>query len=158
MSASLPGGSPPRPAGGRLALSPRGYVVGWALLVALAALPFATADDPDWFGASLDGLVIVGPVAAPLLWGLRLADAGRSGWWAVLIVLVLGGVVLVISDIVARAAGLDPRRLADAAAQAAVWQAVMPTLAVIVVPVVAAATLVIGMLRMPRPESARRGP
>ena len=133
-------------------LSPRSYWVAWAFLCAVFALPATLAADPDLFELALALLAVVGPGGAALAWALRLHNAGWSGWWAVLVLLVLGAGLIVASEFLIRQAGHDPRELSDGAA----WDAVMPTLATILIPAVVAVTLVLGILPARRGEDALR--
>jgi uncharacterized membrane protein YhaH (DUF805 family) len=133
-------------------LQPRLYWIAWAFLAALAALPPALAEDPEWFDASLAILAVVGPAGATLVWALRLHNAGWSGWWAVLVLLVFGGGLIVVSDLLIRQAGHDPRELSDEA----VWEVMMPALGTILIPAATAVTLVLGLLPVRRGGDAER--
>ncbi|HZH12063.1 MAG TPA: hypothetical protein VEZ24_17050 [Microvirga sp.] len=90
-------------------------------------------------------LAVVMPLAVPVLWALRLRNAGRSAWWVLPIGMGLSALSTSACDGLTRQAWSGSGKIPDTTGQA-VQNAVLPELLLIVGLAFLAVTLIIGLL------------
>lgn len=130
-------------------LTRSGYWLCWAgVAITFALLAFWPNVGLGFGRTALTLLATIMPFAVPVLWALRLKNAGRSVWWVLPIGVGLITLSTTACNRLARKAGYDPDNVPDNAIEQALQIAVFPKLALIVGLAFLAITLIIGLLPM----------
>jgi hypothetical protein len=128
-------------------LTRSGYWLCWAgLAVTFALLAFWPNIGLGIGGTAIAAFAAVVPFAVPVLWALRLRNAGWSSLWVLPIGIGLIAVSLISCDRLGRRAGYDPDKIPDNATEQALQNAVFPELVLVVGLAFLAVTLIIGLL------------
>ncbi|WP_243375389.1 hypothetical protein [Microvirga solisilvae] len=128
-------------------LSRSGYWLCWAgTAIAFALLAFWPNIGLGFGNTAIALFAAAMLLVVPVLWVLRLRNAGRSTLWVLPIGVGLITLSMASCDMLAGRAGFDTGKVPDNATEQALQNAVFPELALIVGLAFLAVTLIIGML------------
>jgi len=138
-------------------LSRTDYWLCWAGAgIAFALLAFWPNIGLGFGNTAIVLLAVVLSLAVPVLWALRLRNAGRSAWWILPICLGLIAISMASCDSIAGRAGNDAGGIPNRTAGQVIRNFISPEMILVVGLAFLAVTLIIGLLP-PKPVDTTEG-